>query len=75
MKRYLIQMVIETDSNQRKWISEAISLNLHHDEDIVEYDITENTCAPMLTKFTMFPEARPTYRAMNPVGAFPRASL
>tara|TARA_B100001778_G_C18234755_1_gene470522 strand:- start:14 stop:151 length:138 start_codon:yes stop_codon:yes gene_type:complete len=41
MKRYLIQMVIETDSHPRKWISEAISPNLHDDEDIVEYDITE----------------------------------
>ena len=41
MKCYLIQIVIETDSYPRKWISEAIDAGLHDNEDIVEYDITE----------------------------------
>lgn len=41
MKRYLIQMVIETDSHPRKWIFEAVSSNFYENEEIVEYDITE----------------------------------
>lgn len=41
MKRYLIQMVIETDSHPRKWITETIASNLYENEDIVEYDISE----------------------------------
>ena len=41
MKRYLIQIVIETDSHPRKWICEAIVPNFQDDEHIVEYDITE----------------------------------
>ena len=39
MKRYRIELVIETDSHPRKWITEALAPNLHEDEDIVEYNI------------------------------------
>ncbi len=43
MKRHRIELVIETDSHPRKWITEALAPNLHDDEDIVEYHIEEET--------------------------------